>query len=160
MNEAEIDSSAPPTSSWRVKVYVVANLCFAALIFYCLLYFYVPALDLPDSTYTKEAFEQNTGISASKVHDLHASISSHFNGDFIDLFAFSYTEPDFPESLVKALSLKKLTSHASTLDAPSRWNLDVSDAEYYEDTEPDRSPVTQVWIDRQAMRCLIRLSDS
>ncbi len=153
-----MNSSAPPKFSWRVKLFIFANLCFAALILCGFSYIYRSTL--PDSSQAKAAFEQNTGLSASRVHDLHASMSSHFNGDFIDLFAFSYTDPDFPESLVKALSLKKLTSHASTLDAPSRWNLDVSDAEYYEDTEPDRSPVTQVWIDRQAMRCLIRLSDS
>lgn len=156
MDESEFESEeCSPKLSLRGKVFIFANVCFAVLI----LYFYVAHLDLPDSGRARAAFELNTGISASKVHDLHASISSHFNGDFIDLFGFSYTEPDLPESLGRALSLGRLEWRSSRGESPKWWGMDATNGEYYEDTDIERSPVTQVWIDRQAKRCLIRLSD-
>jgi|GEM_PF-2691396 len=138
----------------RSKVFIFVNASFAALmLFFCGVY-----LDLPDSSRAQAAFELNTGIPASKVHDLYSSISSHFNGDFNDLFGFSYVEPEFPESLVRALSLRRLDWRSLTLEYPKWWNMDASNGEYYEDTDIEHSPVTQVWIDRQAKRCLIRFS--
>lgn len=155
MDDSEFElEECSPKLSLRGKVFIFANVCFAALI----LYFYMAQLDLPDSGGARAAFELNTGIPASRVHDLHASISSHFNGDFIDLFGFSYTEPDFPEALGRALSLRRL-AWRSTGGSPKWWSMDASNGEYYEDTDIEHSPVTQVWIDRQAKRCLIRLSD-
>lgn len=155
MDESEFESEeCSPKLSLRGKVFIFGNVCFAALIFY----FYVDHLDLPDSGRARAAFELNTGISASKVHDLHASISSHFNGDFIDLFGFSYIALDFPDSLERALSLRRL-DWRSAGGYPKWWSMDATNGEYYEDTDIEHSPVTQVWIDRQAKRCLIRLSD-